>query len=136
MADQTVQSCLLALLEELEAIGEGHPELYDSEVRQRLSGILLNGFARMTAGYTPPPHYGMFTAEADGRVGAAMLSFLTHARLAAADSGFTTFQARLRAVQDPTIRTDTGRYCDDFFGSANADCFSEDGTLLPPIRHD
>ncbi|HEX5105337.1 MAG TPA: hypothetical protein VFV87_16075, partial [Pirellulaceae bacterium] len=45
-SDLTMDEILLALLIRLEAIGDEHEELFDSEVRERMGNAVFHGFVK------------------------------------------------------------------------------------------
>jgi hypothetical protein len=45
-----MEALLLELLRRLERLGQHHGELYDSEAREQIGGIIMNGFVRRTPG--------------------------------------------------------------------------------------
>ena len=63
-----MEAVLLELLHRLEAVGDGHPELSDSDVREAMSQAVFAGFIRPQPGYMLPDSFEMFTPEGDRRV--------------------------------------------------------------------
>lgn len=122
-----MEAALLRLLERLERIGEAHPELYDSAVREALRDAMIDGFARLKPDYVAPSTFEMFTSEGDEKVRAAFEEFLAAAQVSASEQGLTTFHRRLADFQNNAVRTDEGSDFDEFFGTCDPDCFDPDG---------
>ena len=121
---------LRKLLERLEQIGEAHPELFDSDVRQSMSNVLVDGLARMKPDFTVPAFLGMYTPEGDEKVRTALASFLDVARPLAIEKGLTTFHQRLAAIQNSAVVTGEGNDFDEFFGTSNPAFFNADGKVI------
>ena len=108
---------LKELLDNLETIGAEHEELYDTDVREHISDAIMSGFVRQTAGYSLPDEFGMFDADADSAVKAALAQFIERATQAAASQGLDSPQARLDAFQNPEITSSGDQQAyDEFFG--------------------
>jgi hypothetical protein len=108
---------LRRFLDELESIAEKHEEVTDTDVREILHRTLNHFFVW---GGRPvdrlPTDYGMFSTEGNDRVAHAVRTFLERA-LAVADVQRTPAgKRRLDLLQDPSIRTKSGRQYDDFLG--------------------
>src|SRR6516164_4503770 len=99
---------LRELLERLEEIGDDHPELFDSDVRQAMSNALVDGLARLKPGFNLPVTLGMFSGDADEKVRTAIQTFLDVARRLAIEKGLATFHQRLAAIQNPAVVTEGG----------------------------
>jgi hypothetical protein len=121
---------LRKLLERLEEIGDEHSELFDSDVRDAMGDALVDGLARLKPGFTLPVTFGMFSADADEKVRAAIQTFLDVARRLAVEEGLATFHQRLAAIQNPAVVTDGGNDFDEFFGTSNPDFFDKDGKVI------
>jgi hypothetical protein len=109
-------SLLLALLERLEAIGEQHPELGDSDVRQMIGDAVMDGFVLADQNYLLSADFGMRTAEGNESVRAALDDYIRSATIAAKGSGNSEFHERLNTVQDQSVLTGTGRDYEDYLG--------------------
>lgn len=125
-----MQEELLRLLERLEQIGEAHPDLFNSEVRQAMSNALVDGFARLVPDFALPTSFRMLSAEGNEEVRAALALFLEVARPLAIQQELRTFHQRLAAIQNSAVRTDEGNDFDEFFGMSNPAFFNERGEVI------
>ena len=121
---------LLELLNALEAIGEKHPELYDTDCREDLAEPLFAGFisaAPDSSGYKVPTNVGLFSDEGNQAAQAAIQAYIDKAVLLAAEFNLDTFHKRLAAFQNVDIATPHGRPYDDFFGWTDPADYDEAG---------
>ncbi len=127
-----MEQLLLELLSQLEAIGEIHGELYDSEVREKMGEAVMEGYVRNSSGYRPPDHFGMYSVEADAAVREALLAYIVTANSLADRIGLTSFKVRLAAFQNPAVRTSSSVQCyyDDMFGHTPPEWYDEGGNVL------
>src|SRR3954468_11431534 len=65
-------SALSYLLESLEEIGEGHPELYDTDVRERLWDLVDHRIMQGDSNYPVPSDFGMFSEAANRKLHEAL----------------------------------------------------------------
>src|SRR6185436_6034063 len=114
-----MKGILLDLLLQLEAIGNDHEELFDSEVRERIGDAIMRGFVRPESGYLVPGNLGLSTESGNARVASALCKYIDAANRRSAQLGLGTFHQRLAAFQDKTVRTPTDRWndFDEFFGT-------------------
>jgi hypothetical protein len=125
-----MQAELLRLLERLEQIGEEHPDLFNSAVRQAMSNSLVDGFARLLPDFSLPVSFRMLSAEGNEKVRDALASFLKSARTLVVEEGLTTFHERLAAIQNGDVRTGGGNDYDEFLGTSNPDFFNVNGEVI------
>jgi hypothetical protein len=125
-----MERLILELLERLEAIGEQHEELFDSEVRESMDKAVGAGFLRPETGYVLPDTFGMYSREGDQQVREALAWFLAAAAKSAVAEGLNTFQKRLAAFQNHEVQTAQKNDFNDFFGWANPDHFDEAGQVV------
>jgi hypothetical protein len=127
-----MEDALLKLLTTLEALGEIHEELYDSEVRERMRNAIMDGFVREKPNFEVPRDLGMFTDEANGAVQRALEIYISAANKRSRELGIVTFHVRLAAFQNGNVRThsETGIYYDDLFGYAPPEWYDSDGNVL------
>ena len=121
---------LLELLERLEAVGEVHEELFDSDVRDAMDDAVFYGFIKPKAGYGLPEKFAMFTREGDQAVREVLAWFIPAAREAGERAGLDTFHKRLCAFQNHEIRTARKNDFNDFFGWSNPELFDEAGSVV------
>ena len=121
---------LLDLLNALEAIGEKHPELYDTECREDMGDPIFAGFISAdpaSSGYEVPSNVGLFSDEGNLAAKTAIQTFIDKAVPLAQQLGLDTFHKRLAAFQNPEIATPNGRPYDDFFGYTDPADYDESG---------
>jgi hypothetical protein len=115
-SDSKMDAFLKQLLEELELVGEDHEELYDTDVRERMSDAICNGFLKPKAGYLLIDDFGMYSGEANCQIKAAIDRYIRAANERAEEIGLTAPNQRLTAFQNQEVCTDGEQYPDDFFG--------------------
>jgi hypothetical protein len=125
-----VEDVLLELLRRLEAVGDEHGELFDSDVREAMDDAVFYGFIKPKPGYTLPDKFAMFTPEGDRKVREVLAWFLPVAREAAERARLDTLHKRLRAFQNLDIRTARKNDYNDFFGWFNPELFDEAGNVI------
>ena len=127
-----METILLELLDRLERLGETHGELYDSEAREQIGDIVMDGFVRRKSGFVMPERLGMLSESADSELRQALASYIEAANKRADDIGLSSFHARLAAFQDPAVRTNPATAVDyeDLFGHTPPECYDETGNLL------
>jgi hypothetical protein len=127
-----MERVLAELLARLLAVAQAHPELEDTQVRERLDDAVHHGFLIPTPGYQLPNAFAMYSAEGDRAVRDALAWFLGAARAAAADEELDTFHKRLAAFQnsDVTVGPQQVGY-NDYFGWADPKPYDESGKVIP-----
>ena len=126
-----MEQILLQLIETLQCIGGEHPELYDSEVRQRMGGAIMDAFVRSRQDCKVPDDFGMYTGHANHRVKTAIESYITAANKRAAELGMIRFYDRLEAFQNPKVQTSVpGNDYEEFFGHTPLEFYDESGTVV------
>ena len=113
-----------ALLNELDSIAQQHPEVMDTECRERLFDVLFLSVIRPQIGSVLledglledglPDEYGLYDAAGNARVRAAFQKYVPSAARAASLEGLTTPAQRLAAFQDSS--SDAGTSTDEYFG--------------------
>ena len=103
---------LVELMEDLESVGFEHPEVFDTDVRERMADALVRGFVDREPGFELPADFGMFSAAGDQLVRQALQEFLGPALRAA--EGMHQRRTRLRALWNPYAVSITGSTIDDF----------------------
>lgn len=128
----TMDTLLLELLRRLERLGEDHGELYDSETREQIGGIVMDGFVCRTPGFKMPERLGMLSEDADLELRRALDEYIQGADKLADEIGLSSFHARLAAFQNRTVRTnpaiDVGY--EELFGHTPPEWYDETGSVL------
>ena len=127
-----MEEALLQLLKELEAIGEQHEELYDSEVREIIGNAIAEGFIRRTSGYRVPDGVKMYSDSANTSVRNALVQYIADAGQAASEIGLDSFHSRLDAFQNRNVRVNPKTAVDyeDLFGHMPSDWYDVDGNVI------
>jgi hypothetical protein len=121
MADPELQGALRDLMERLETVGAKHEEVYDTDVRERMSEAVHRAFLKPEPGYQFPPEYGMFEPEGNAAVRHALTEYVKRASARAGALGMSDPQERLAAFQDAEVATSgEGQTPDSFFGWADS----------------
>jgi len=124
-----MEELLHRLLNQLEAIGSGHEELYDTECRERMANAVMDGFVRGQK-IVLADDFGLYTPEANLAVKAALGEYIANAKALAADLRIAKFHDRLAAFQNSRIQSDGQRNLyDDFFGHSPPDAFDPAGNV-------
>ena len=115
MCDGSIREALRGLLDDLDAVQVCHAELTDTEVRERLSAAIFACFVSSPS-RTLPKTFGMFSAQGDAMIHAALTRFLRHPEVIAARREMGTPQARLEAFQDEEATSSEGNDYASYFG--------------------
>lgn len=113
--DEQLNTYLLDLLTDLDALAEDYSELGDTETRERMTEAVVLAFLKPQAGYSLPADLGLFSAEGNAAVRAALEKYIAHAGARAAAIGLSTPDERLAIFQAP-VYTDEGNCGDEYFG--------------------
>jgi hypothetical protein len=95
----TLEELLLELLTDLASVAEQHAEVNDSDVEEAMSKAVFDGFLKPVPGFSLPDSFGMYSAEGNGLVKAALVRYIEQAALLAANQALS-FQQRLSAFQN------------------------------------
>lgn len=127
-----MEAILFELLSRLERLGEAHEELYDSEAREEIGNIIMDGFIRRKPEFAIPTRLGMLSDAADAEVRQALRSYIENANILAQELGLTSFHARLAAIQNRNVRTNptTAADYEELFGHTPPECYDEAGNVL------
>lgn len=127
-----MKEILRKMLDRLEAIGEDHEELFDTEVRQAMSNAILDGFVRLekNQAYKLPEYFGMFSEKANEEVKATIAHFIAEAKRRADELKICRFHDRLNAVQDESVTSLGGNDYDEFLGHSPPEYFDETGSVI------
>lgn len=122
-----------ALYSDLESIALGHPELYDTDVREHLAETLAYFFVWGHPLDREPLSYGMFSSAGDAAVAKSVSKFLRAAQSAAEREDLVVGASRHRVLQDRTIVTNSNRRYDHFIGHSAEPLRDSE---LPPYRYE
>ncbi len=128
----TLEALLFDLLRRLERLGIDHEELYDSEAREQIGGIVMDGFVRRRQGFEMPERLGMVSDDADLELRQALAEYIEGSNKLADEIGLTSFHDRLAAFQNASVRTnpaiDVGY--EELFGHTPPEWYDEAGNVL------
>ena len=128
----TMESLLLELLRRLERLGDIHEELYDSEAREQIGGLVMEGFVRRTPGFSMPKRLGMLSEQADSELRQTLSEYIEAANKLADEIGLSSFHARLAAFQNRAVRSNPSIDVDyeELFGHTPPEWYDEAGNVL------
>jgi hypothetical protein len=113
-----IENELKTLLNDLDEIGKDAEEVGDTKVRERMSETIYHGFPNPSDGYDIPQEFGMFSDDANKKVRAALIKFLSAVKPKIGSSDLNKPGKRLNAFQDEDVEPEDGMYYDDYFGYA------------------
>jgi hypothetical protein len=127
-----MEEALLQLLTTLEALGETHEELYDSEVRERMGNAIRDGYVREKPNYEVPSDLGMYSDEANEAVQRAIETYIAAANELARELGIVTFHDRIAAFQNGNVRVnpETAIDYEELFGHSPPEWYDSEGNVL------
>ena len=130
--DGRMGQLLLRLLTELETVGRDHEELYDSEVREAMGEVIMQGFVRSIPGYEVPKNLGMYDDAANAVVSGALACYIASANQVALEIGLTSFHSRLAAIQNRAVRVNpqTAEDYEELFGHTPPEWYDVDGNVI------
>jgi hypothetical protein len=129
-AIRKIQPILSELLNSLEAVGGRNEEFFDTEVRQRVSDAIVDGFVREKPNYELPDEFGLYDDEANLAVRGALLQFIGSATAIAHRDGLASFHDRLASVQNRQVRSDGGYDYEEFLGHSPPEFFDANGKVV------
>ena len=80
------------LLDSLDAVGEEHEEIYDTECREMMGEPIFNLFIKPTEGYQMPDDFGLYSSKANQQVRLALARYIDAATDCARQEGLTLTQ--------------------------------------------
>lgn len=107
---------MAALLEDLEQIGGVHPEIYDTDVRERIWEMIERVLIEQTGDFEVPEDLGMFSAEGNRELRECLEQNLKNLKAVFDVFGLDTEAKRLRSFFNPRLCTEGGARVEDFFG--------------------
>ena len=123
----SIKKPLLQLLNEFDRIAQTYEEIGDTDVREQIRDALNDGYVTPKDGFKLPETFGMFEAEGNAQVGAALRQFLAAAnKIAAQRKNLQTAKGRLRSIQDENVTSDAGTLYDEYWGYVDEDEFDEE----------
>ena len=108
---------VVALLEDLEQLGDTHGELYDTDVREHLWAVIEQGVIKGHSSFTVPTELGMFSAEANAELAEILRVNVNRLNETFATFELTSEQQRLASFFNSKLHTERGSTVEDFFGS-------------------
>lgn len=113
---QQFREALRTLLTDLDEIKRRHPEVTDTDVREKMRVAIHDGFINPKAGFALGDSFAMFSDAGNQAVRISLQRFLASGPLAAAGDGLDTAEKRLGAFQDKSVPSPGGQHYDDYFG--------------------
>lgn len=109
-------SSLAGFLEDLEMVARDHPELFDTDVRERMWSVVDHVLIKQSTGIVIPEAFGMFSPEGNQRVRDVFTLHLNNLRKVFAAFNLDTEEKRLHSFFNPKLHTESGMTIDEFFG--------------------
>lgn len=110
-------SSLAGLLEALEKISEQHPELFDTDVRERAWDVVYHRVILAEKSFQIPKKLGLFSEAANQKLVDVLQHHLNNLSTAFEVCGLKTKEDRIHSFQNPYVKTAKGLTHEDFFGS-------------------
>jgi hypothetical protein len=108
-------SSLSGLLNALDEIAEAHPELLDTDVRERIWEVVEHRYVKLDPTYEIPTDLGMFSEQANGRLRSALEHHLKNLVTIADIFRLDTPAKRLRTLQNPSVKSEPNGHAYDYF---------------------
>ena len=109
---------LSGLLDGLESVGEAHPELFDTDVRERLWTVIERRYVQLDSAYEIPSDLGMFSDEGNARLRTVLHQHVGNLVAIAEAFQLDTEAKRLQSFQNPDVKSaHQGLTYDAFFGA-------------------
>lgn len=123
-----METLLRELLHTLGEIGETHPELYDSDVREAMREAICHSFLKPDLDYSLPNDFKMASDQANLLVRRAIESYTTAAGSLADERGLD-FKGRYAAFQNDEVEDNGPEHLtyDAAFGYVPADAYDDLG---------
>jgi hypothetical protein len=106
---------LSGLLDALDEIAEAHPELLDTDVRERMSSVIERRYVKLDLSFKVPGDLGMFSATANEKLRAALEQHLTNLTTIADIFKLDTETKRLRTLRNPAVKSEPHGHTYDYF---------------------
>ena len=111
-------SSMGVLLDDLAEVAADHPELLDTDVRERMWDVVEQQLIRQAGDVQVPHDLGMFSTEANARLQVVLQENLIRLREVFNVFDLDNEAKRLASFHNPKVTSSGGRYhVDDFFGS-------------------
>lgn len=111
-----INELVMSFYSSLDKLAEEYDELTDTDVRESIHMTLIYFFVWGGKNHEFPKSYGMFTLEGDRAVARAVEKFLEAINNSIEVSDIPIGQTRLNLLQNPAIKTPSGRQYDEFIG--------------------
>ena len=108
-------SSLSGLLDALDEIAQAHPELLDTDVRERVWSVVEQRYVELDPTYEIPQELGMFSEGANRRLRAALEHHLKNLVTIAQIFKLDTRAKRLRTLQNPAVKSEPNGHTYDYF---------------------
>ena len=109
---------MAALLDDLELLAVDHPEIEDTDVRERLAALVEVQLLNQESDVSVPADLGMLTEEGNHRLHTLMTEHISRLREVFAVFGLTTREQRAASFFNPKLRSSRGQLgVDHFFGA-------------------
>jgi hypothetical protein len=128
--EPAMTSPLKVLLDRLDAIGDEHGELFDSDVREAMGNAIMEGFVRHQLDYAVPEDFCMFSEDGTAAVRDAIADFVSSANAQADGLNLKSFHDRLSFLQDDTVRSAAGNDYEEFLGHTPPEFYDEIGNVI------
>ena len=110
-------SSMAALLEDLETLGDELPELFDTDVRERMHEVVRRQLLAQTESVDVPADLGMLSPEGNERLRELLQSNLVALRQVFEIFELDTEAKRAVSFFNSKLKTERGARVEDFFGS-------------------
>jgi hypothetical protein len=107
---------MAALLDDLDELAEAHPEVLDSDVRERMWEVVQASLIRQVATAQIPSELGMFTPEGNEQLHDVLAANLARLRETFAVFRLDTPAKRLASFHNPKLRSARGSSVEHYFG--------------------
>ena len=112
-----LKTALTQLLFALDRVQDEHGEVCDTVVRDVLRRVITDAFVLPKPSFVMPTAFGLFSADGNAKVRAALEHFLSSPEVQTTRATLTAEQ-RLAAFEDGDVRTNKGHTYDCFFSHA------------------
>jgi hypothetical protein len=106
---------LVRLLDAMEAIGNDHEEIFDTDVRERVGDVIERSLVTQIDTVSVPADLGMFSDDGNEQLRSVLERYLTDATQIAGALGLDE-SARRSAVWDEEAASTSGLSVDEFLG--------------------
>ena len=112
-----MKTALTQLLFALDRVQDVHGEVCDTVVRDVLRRVITEAFVLPKPSFVMPSAFGLYSADGNAEVRAALGCFLSHPEVQRARASLSP-EERLVAFEDISVKSDRGHTYDCFFSHA------------------